>query len=139
MNTTNRLLSDRALADAFAKACVRADTMRQEHIIQLAKALARRNSTSEEAEKKKLTQKAKQRKRAQRLRRARQKPSKGLATKLVEVVGGEERELIEQEDLVRACMEESCHRYSLSHACSLLHGQLLRDIGYLGVFAAWAR
>ena len=64
----------------FKEACTRAADMRQEHIKNLSKALAEKNNTSEEAEMKKLTHIANQRKRARRIRRATKKPSKGLAT-----------------------------------------------------------
>ena len=65
------------------------------------------------------------------MKQAQKKPAKSLATKLVEIVDGEEIELIKQEDLVRASMCENCHRYSLCHTCSFLHGQLCQDIGLL--------
>ncbi|MEM7375862.1 MAG: hypothetical protein AAF587_45155, partial [Bacteroidota bacterium] len=72
-------------------------------MIQLAKALAKKNDTSEEAEMKKLTQKSKQRQKSPRLlKRSRTKPPTGLATTLSEMINGTEVIFEEQEDLVRA-------------------------------------
>ena len=115
----------------FDAACARAAPMRKAHLEGLAKALAEKNNTTEEAELKKLNQTAKQKKKSRRLRRAAKKPSKGLAVKLSETVDGEIRYIEDQPGLVRASKEENLTRFTRCQNCSFLHGQLLADIGLL--------
>ena len=111
----------RLAEEDFEINCNRADSMRQEFIKQLAEALAKKNNTKPESELKKLTNVQKQKKRAQRLRRARKKPAKGLATKLAERMEDGSRQIVEtQEELVRVSSKVSQERCNQCHDCIFL-------------------
>ena len=116
---------------AFNAACTRAESMREQHVKNLAKALAEKNNTSEESEMKKLSNVANQRKRARRIRRATKKAQKGLATKLMERHPDGDVTVEDQEDLIRVSACENCTRFTRCIKCSFLHGQFLTDIGLL--------
>ena len=80
---------------------------------------------------KKLTHIANQRKRARRIRRATKKPSKGLATKLLEGTPKGDVTVELQEDLMRVSACENCIRFTRCTKCSFMHGQFSTDIGLL--------
>lgn len=117
--------------EEFATACVRSDELQENHEMQLTKALAIKNNTSEEAELKKLRQTAKQKKRSARLRKARKKPNKGLATQLIEIVDNQETLQEEQPELVRISTNVNQTRFTNCRSCAFFHGALLQDIGLL--------
>ena len=84
--------------DNFDFQCSHSETLRREYVKQLAKALAKKNNSTEESELKKLTNISHQKKRAARFRKARCKGGKGLATKLAERKPDGSREIVEDQD-----------------------------------------
>ena len=118
--------------DNFALNCTRADTLRAEYVKQLAESLAKKNDTSVESEMKKLSNIRNQKTRARRLRRARLKPSKGLATRLLERMPDGSRRMIEDQDnLVRVSAAVNCERFTRCSDCVFLQEQALHEIGLL--------